>query len=111
MDRVKQYESYIEKIINHYGQFKLAYGDVETQTIFDRENHHYQLMTVGWRDDQRIRGILLHIDIKNSKIWIQHDGTEVGVANELVEMGVPKEDIVLAYHAPYKRKHTGFAVA
>jgi len=25
-------------------------------------------------------------------------------------MGVPKEDIVLAYHAPYKRKFTEFAV-
>lgn len=36
--------------------------------------------------------------------------TEVGVANELVELGVPKEDIVLAYHAPYQRKYTGFAV-
>jgi hypothetical protein len=34
---------------------------------------------------------------------------DVGIANELVDMGVPKEDIVLAYHAPYKRKYTGFA--
>ena len=48
--------------------------------------------------------------LKNGKIWIQHDGTEIGVANELVEWGVPKEDIVLAYHAPYKRQYTGFAV-
>lgn len=33
-----------------------------------------------------------------------------GDINELVEWGVPKEDIVLAYHAPYKRQYTGFAV-
>jgi hypothetical protein len=52
----------------------------------------------------------MHIDIKNGKIWIQHHGTEVGDANELVELGVPKEDIVLAYHAPYQRQYTGFAV-
>ncbi len=55
-------------------------------------------------------GCLMHIDIKNGKIWIQHHGTEVGDANELVELGVPKEDIVLAYHAPYQRQYTGFAV-
>ena len=45
----------------------------------------------------------MHLDIIDGKIWIQHDGTEIGVANELVEMGVPKEDIVLAYHPLYKR--------
>jgi hypothetical protein len=54
---------------------------------------------------------VLHIDIKNGKIWIQHDGTEDGIANEFVALGVPKEDIVLAYHIQYRRKHTGFAVS
>lgn len=39
------------------------------------------------------------MDIKDGKIWIQHDGTESGVANELGELGVPKADIVLAYFA------------
>ena len=31
------------------------------------------------------------------------------ITHELVELGVPKSDIVLAFHAPYKRKFTGFA--
>ena len=51
------------------------------------------------------------MDIKDGKIWIQHDGTERGVANELVELGVPQDDIVLAYQPPYKRAYTPFAVA
>ena len=33
------------------------------------------------------------------------------MAQELVEAGVPKQDIVLAFHAPYKRKFTDFAVS
>lgn len=45
------------------------------------------------------------------KYWIQNDGTEVGIANVLVERGVPQQDIVLAYHAPYLRKFTDFAVS
>jgi hypothetical protein len=28
----------------------------------------------------------------------------------LLARGVPKEDIVLAFHPPYKRPYTGFAV-
>ena len=78
--------------------------------IFDRENHHYHLINVGWNENQRIRGCVLHIDIKDGKIWIQHDGTAPGVATELVEMGVPKQDIILAFHAPYKWPYTGFGV-
>ena len=52
----------------------------------------------------------MHVDIKDNKIWIQHDGTEIGIAGELEKLGVPKSDIVLGFHAPYKRKFTDFAV-
>lgn len=53
---------------------------------------------------------MLHLDIKNNKIWIQHDETEIDIANELVNLGIPKEDIVLAFHEPLVRQYTGFAV-
>ena len=44
-----------------------------------------------------------------TEILYQHDGTEEGIANRLVTLGVPKDHIVLAFHAPYKRPYTGFA--
>lgn len=66
-------------------------------------------MTVGWNGQQRIHGCLMHIDLKDGKIWIQHDGTEEGIANRLVEAGAPREDIVLVFHALYKRRFTEFA--
>ncbi|MBD1219149.1 MAG: XisI protein [Aphanizomenon flos-aquae Clear-A1] len=31
------------------------------------------------------------------KVWIQRDFTEEGVASELVELGVPKTDMVLGF--------------
>jgi hypothetical protein len=61
--------------------------------------------------DRRIHGSALHVDLRGGKIWIQHDGTERGVANEFLEAGVPPGDLVLAFHAPHQRKHTPFAVA
>ena len=110
MARVEDYPKYVEEIIERYGRYKPAYGDVEVQTVIDRDNNHYQLINVGWNKNQRIRGCVLHIDIKDNRIWIQHDGTETGIANELVEKGVPKHDIVLAFLAPYKRQYSDFAV-
>lgn len=55
-------------------------------------------------------GCVIHIHIKDNKIWIQHDETEDGIANELVQRGVSKQDIVLAFHSPFKRQFTEFAV-
>jgi hypothetical protein len=85
---------------------------VDRQIVIDSERDHYQLLSVGWEGEHRVYGCSLHIDIKESKVWIQRDFIDVegGVAGELVEMGVAKEDIVLAFHAPYKRPYTGFAV-
>jgi hypothetical protein len=108
MERVN-YAQIIQQVltshcINH------AEDDSELQLIFDEKRHHYQLIHLGWDDLKRVYGCIIHIDIKDEKIWIQRDRTEIGVANELLELGIPKEDIVLAFHAPYKRKYTGFAV-
>jgi hypothetical protein len=110
MAKLDPYRTLVRQLIEEYGNYKPTYGEVEVEKIFDTEHDHYQLITVGWHEHQRIRGCGLHIDIKNDKIWIQHDGTEIGIANELVKLGVPKEDIVLAFHAPYKRPYTVFAV-
>jgi len=110
MANLAKYQTDVETLIKAYSRYKPSYGDVEIETIFDRENHHYLLISVGWDYHERIRGCLLHIDIKEQQIWIQHDGTQDSIADELVAMGVPKKDIVLAYHAPYKRQFTDFAV-
>jgi hypothetical protein len=42
------------------------------------------------------------------KIWIQRDFTESGIAQELMEMGIPKEKIVLGYRSPTVVREDGF---
>lgn len=37
--------------------------------------------------------------------------TDVDLAQELLEMGIPKEDIELSLQPPYKRPYTGYGVA
>ena len=110
MDKLEIYRSYIKQVITEYGKYKPSYGEVEVELIFDTEHDHYQLVNVGWHGQRRILSCFLHIDIKNGKIWIQHNGLEDDIAQEFVKFGVPKEDIVLGFHAPYKRKFTGYAL-
>jgi hypothetical protein len=106
---VNKYKNIIEKIYQEYANF-LEDDQVKIELIFDQENHSYLLVETGWKNDYRIYGTLFHLDIINNKVWIQHDGTEEGIADELVKAGIPKQDIVLAFKPPEIRPLTGFAV-
>jgi len=89
---------------------KPPYGDIELQLIEDTEHDHYQIFSVGWDKYRRIHGCTVHLDIKDGKIWIQHNSTEDNLAEELVTLGIPKEDIVLGFQAPSRRRYTEYAV-
>ena len=111
MDTLDRYRQIIETVLAEYTRIPYAHGDFETKAVFDRVNDHYLLMNVGWDDGKRVHGSLVHVDIIDGKVWIQRDGTEDGIAGELVAAGIPREHIVLGFRSPEIRKHTGFAVA
>ena len=113
MDKVTKYKAIVRAVINEVGTLgKLPNEQIETQFITDDEHGHYLLYFNGWKGEKRTYGCFLHIDVKDDgKVWLQFDGTDLKVAQELVEKGIPRTDIVLGFHAPYKRPLTDFAVA
>jgi hypothetical protein len=109
IEKLARYRAIVQRIIHDYAG-KPSHGDIDTEAIADRELDHYEVMHVGWDRRRRVHGSVVHIDIHGGKIWIQYDGTNRPVADELLAAGVPKEDIVLAFHPEELRVHTGFAV-
>jgi uncharacterized hydantoinase/oxoprolinase family protein len=51
------------------------------------------------------------LDIKDGKVWIQKNDTDRLIAQELVGLGVAREDIVLGLQPVYARVDTGYSVA
>jgi hypothetical protein len=111
MDKIEKYQSLIKEILAENGRFRPSHGKIEPVLIFDDEHQSYQLMYIGWDGHRRVHTSIIHLRLQNSKIWIEYNGTEEGVATALLAAGIPKEDIVLAFHSPEKRKYTEFAVA
>lgn len=109
MDNIEIYRQYIQEILTEHS--KLVWDKrITAETIFDRESDRYQLVYVGWREEKRLYGVVLHVDIIDGKIWVQQDGTEIGIANKLVERGIEKSEIVLGFDPPMMRQYTDFAV-
>lgn len=110
MDRITQYRQIITSLLDEYAGYERPDSNIELETIFDTERDRYQLVALGWRKKKRIHGCVIHIDIKDGKVWLQHDTTDARIAEQLVEMGIPKEELVLAFYTEFRRRHTGFAV-
>jgi hypothetical protein len=113
MDKLEQYQIAIKQVLTEYHNWVSGAANLtdESCLIFDDNNHHYIWGFLGWDGKKRTNNIQVNIRIKNDKIWIEEDWTEEGIATELLREGVPKEDIVLAFHDPETRKLTEFAVA
>jgi hypothetical protein len=114
MDKLTQYKENIKAALAYYATSRrlINAGDSEFQLIFDDENGHYQLYRVGWEDLRRIHYCIFHIDIKNDKVWVQEDATDYDITGVLEEeFMIPRQDIVLAFHAPYNRPYPGYALA
>jgi len=103
----------VERTILEYAGIPYAYEpDLVQIPVFDRGRGHYLLMVAGWGlSGERVHYALVHVAIRADMIWIEHDGTEEGVAADLERAGVSKDRIVLAFHPPDARAHTGYAVA
>jgi XisI protein len=111
MDSLARLRNATEKVLQDWVAFLGNDEYAQLELVLDRERDRYLLIETGWQNNNRIYGTLLHIDIINDKIWIQHDGTEEGVADELVDAGVSKSQIVLAYQSLTRRQLTEFAVS
>ena len=114
MDKLDNYRSIVKKILTEYEKIASQtpnISGVDTVLSFDEERDQYLWFDIGWNERKRVQAISVYIRIKNEKIYIEEDWTEEGIATELLREGVPKDDIVLAFHDPETRKYTDFAVA
>lgn len=105
------YRELIKKLIEKHQKGWGENESIETRMIFDEKRDSYLLMNIGWEDEHRVLECPIHIHLKKGKIYVERDFTEDGIAQDLVLLGVPKEDIVLAFRSPFVRQFSEFSVA
>jgi hypothetical protein len=109
VDKLSTYREILRRVLHEYAAWTDGKG-VTAEVVEDPAKDHFELMRFGWENGRRVHGAILHADIIDGKIWIQHDGTNRPLAEELTAAGVPKEEIVLGYKPPRIRPLTGYAI-
>jgi hypothetical protein len=110
MDHIDRYRQIVRQLVEEYASYKPSYGDIRTEAVVDREHDHYEVLQVGWDGRQRVHGSIIHIDIRDGKVWIEHNGTDARIGEELVAAGIPRNDIVLGFQPAEIRPLTKFGV-
>lgn len=90
----------VKDVINKYARLRPSHGAIRLDTVFDEEQDHYALMQSGWDRGIRVRGNLIYLTLRDGKVYIEYDGIERGIRDELIRRGIPKERIVLAFLSP-----------
>jgi len=112
MDTRLKYQDIIKNILQNHANYRANLpDDYNSQVVFDDERGQYLVLDFGWSGNKYLHAAPIHISLSVDKVWIQCDETEEGIATDLMEAGIPKEDIVLGFRYPKLRQYTGFAIA
>lgn len=97
MDTTTLDREIVKQVIGRYAQLRPSHGEIRLDTVFDDIHERYALMQVGWDRGRRVRGNLIYITLGEGKVWIEYDGMESGISQDLIARGISSERIVLAY--------------
>ena len=110
-EKITKYQDIISIFLEEQASFRKKSSASEIQIIIDKQNNHYQLLRLGWKNDRFTHLCLFHFDLKNNKIWIQQNRTDIDVAEIFMEKGVPALDIVLGFLPSEMRELSAYAIA
>ena len=100
MDTQTSYREVIKDVLGKYARLRPSHGSIRLDTVFDDQQGRYALMQSGWDRGIRVRGNLIYVTVRDDKVYIEYDGIEQGILDELIRRGIPKDKIVLAFVSP-----------
>ena len=101
MDKVSRYRQIIENILLEQASYTANDIEIEDIPVFDEKTDNYILTSIGWHSNKRRQhGYPIHIRIKNGKVWVEWDGTDQQIVRQLIDAGIPENDIVLGWERP-----------
>ncbi|MGB0561047.1 MAG: XisI protein [Spirulinaceae cyanobacterium] len=111
MEKLESYRQIVQDLLTEYASVPISNGEIESHPIFDLQRDHYQVVNIGWDGHRRVYGCVLHLNIRDGKVWVEQNTTEMRVAQELMKRGVAQMEIVLGFQYPDMRQYTDYAIA
>lgn len=110
--KLTKYAKILSDYLAEYASNRMSKVDIHYQFVQDNNHHHYQVVRMAWIKGIFRCDIVFHFEIKpDAKIWLWVNNTDILVTEDLVDLGIPKKDMVIGFQPPEVRAYTGYAVA
>lgn len=98
METLEKYQNIVIDFLEEYAKISYANApELEQQVIADTKRNHFELVSIGWHKGQFVHDLAFHFDIKDNKIWIQQNWTDIKVSKELIDRGANPADIIIGF--------------
>lgn len=98
--KLTRYRQLLRQVVEMHAAMKPSDRKIDSLAICDPTNDNYLLMDVGYDHVGRADDVIIHLRLRDDgKVLIEYDGIEYGIAHDLIEAGVAKEDILLNMYA------------
>ena len=106
METITKYASAIEQLIHSYYR-----ATTNHYLVKDRENHHYQLVWAGWDSQNHyFYNVRLHLHVRaDGKVCVLENNTDYDIDTDLLELNIPKSDILPSFLPAHLRPLAGYA--
>jgi hypothetical protein len=107
MDTQDRYKQIIENTLVSVQETLLSLKEIEVSLSLDHQRGEYILITDVWEDGKRFYYPLIHISLKNNQeVWLKCDNTDLEIGQMLINQGIDRQLIVLAFYSPKMRAYT-----
>lgn len=105
MDRpVENYAKLIEELVVEFADRWRPHDGTKLEAVTDSKHGHYQVVRTGWKDGRFLHACLVHFVVRDGRIELWKNETDVEWDRELVERGVLPVDIVLKFREQHSAR-------
>ena len=112
MDKMKKYQKILKEVLTYYALKPYSKNSkMESHLIINEEKTQFLFFRIGWEGKKFCHSLYFHFQIKNKKVWLLKNNTDIEIGKKLVEKGIPKSDIVIGFVSEFERTTEGYALA
>lgn len=101
--QLKSYAQILSEVVREWGETGASLHPIDTEVICDLQSGNFLLIGVGWRKEARVHSMYFHARIREAKIWIEWDGIDPSIIEELLQRGIPRDAMVFGFLHPSMR--------
>lgn len=105
------YKQIIRKELEEYENTRIDNApDVKFHLIINEDQTEFILLSIGWNGKKYRHGVIFHIQLKDDKVWLYKNNTDIEIGEVFAREGIPKSKIVIAWLPSYMQEVSEYGV-